>query len=144
MGGPDDDRFEIGEQHGRAVGGEDTEQQVGRVGDHRIGAGALVLRPRLVRDHDVGGMDLVDGRELGAGQKRAKARRRLPAIASRSSLLPKPTLSPAHSPTEMPPRRPRKPWGSRPRLTSADDFDALRATSRMMISSSAWLPTMKP
>ena len=37
MGGADDAGLGVGEQHRRAVGGEDAEQQVRAVGDHRVG-----------------------------------------------------------------------------------------------------------
>ena len=39
----------VGEQHRRAVGGQDAEQQAGPVGDHRVGVRPLVVRPGLVR-----------------------------------------------------------------------------------------------
>ena len=54
MGCADDDGLMIGEQHRGAVGGQDSEQQIGPVGDHRIGARALVLRPGRIGDNDFG------------------------------------------------------------------------------------------
>ena len=46
MGGADHARFGIGEQHRRAVGGDDAEQQARPVGDQRVGVRALVVGPR--------------------------------------------------------------------------------------------------
>jgi len=63
-------RFVIGEQDGRTVGGEDPEQEVGRLGDHGIGAGARILRPWRIGNHNLGGMDLVNRGELGVGEQR--------------------------------------------------------------------------
>ncbi len=70
MGRADHAGLGIGEQHRRAIGGEDSEQQPGPVGDHRVGVRPLVLRPRLLDIDGVGRMDLVHGRQLGAGQHR--------------------------------------------------------------------------
>ena len=48
MGGADHPGLVIGEQDRRAIGGQDSEQQVRAVGDHRVGVRPLVLRPGLL------------------------------------------------------------------------------------------------
>ena len=69
VGSAHDDRLVVGEQHWGTIGGEDSEQEVWGVGDQSVGARALVLRPRLARQHDLGGVNLMDRRELGVGQQ---------------------------------------------------------------------------
>ena len=63
--------FGVGKQHGRAVGGEDTEQEIRPVGDHRVGARALVLRPRVLGFDDIGRVNLMNGDQLGPRQQRS-------------------------------------------------------------------------
>ena len=78
----------IGEQHRRAIGGEDAEQEVGPVGDHRVGMRPLVLRPGSLDLTDVGEWTWWTVASSAPGSTAAIARRRFSAIASRSSPLP--------------------------------------------------------
>ena len=71
VGGTDDHRLVIGKQYRSTVGGKDSEQQIGPVGGHGVGAGPSVLRPRCVRDDHLGRVDLVNGCEFGTGVDRA-------------------------------------------------------------------------
>ena len=68
MRGTYDPRFFIGKQHWRAIGGENAEQDPGSIGDEAIGTRALLLRPSSLGKDDLGGMDLVNRRELGPRQ----------------------------------------------------------------------------
>ena len=61
-------RLVVGEQHRGAIGGEDSEQQLGPVGDHRIGMGPIFLRPGTFGIDGIGRMNLVDGDQLCVGK----------------------------------------------------------------------------
>ena len=141
MGGADDDGLMVGKQHGRAVRGEDTEQQVGRVGDHRVGARAPILRPGFLGDHDVGRMDLVDCRKLGAWQKRCDGET---AVAGDRLAIVVAAVSDVEA-RAFADRNPAAPAeeavGQAAQADRAGDLDA-QSAFLMMISSSAWFPTM--
>ena len=66
----DNARLIIREEHRGAIRSEDPEQQVRPVGDHRVGMGPRVLSPAARDISDLGGMDLVDGREFCIAQER--------------------------------------------------------------------------
>lgn len=67
----------IREQHRRAIRGEDAEQQPRPIGDERIGARAQPILERFDHRHRIARMDLIDSRQLRAGQDRVA---RAPAI----------------------------------------------------------------
>jgi len=139
----DDDRVMIGEQHRRAIGGENPEQQVGRVGDHRVGAGALTLRPGVIGDDDIGRVDLVDGRKLGLGEKRGD---REPAVAFDGLAVVIATEADVETRAGADRHAAAPPQKAVRELAEADragNLDAVQMSFRMMMSSSAWLPTMK-
>ena len=62
MGRADHAGLAVGEQHRRAIGGEDAEQQAGPVGDQRVGLRARVVGHGSRTVDAVGRMDLVDRR----------------------------------------------------------------------------------
>ena len=68
MGGADHTRFRVGEQHRRAVGGEDAEDQAGPVGDQRVRPAGGRRRNRRGDVDRVGRMDLVEGDQSRAGR----------------------------------------------------------------------------
>lgn len=142
MGRGDDRCVVVREQNRRAIGGEDSEQKVGPIGDHRIGTRASILRPRRVRHDNLGGMNLVDGRQLRIGKqsgngKAAVAGNRLGVVAAAIADVQARAVSDrdAAPPAEKAVRK----------LTKADRADNLDAQRvfLMIMSSSAWLPTMK-
>ena len=53
----------VGEEHRRAIRGQDAERQAFALGHHRVGVRPLGLRPGLLDDDDVGAVDLMDGGE---------------------------------------------------------------------------------
>jgi len=69
VGGADDHGLVVGKQDRRAVGGENSEKKVRPVGDHCIDSRSLALLPRLIRDDQLGGMDLVNSREVRFGKQ---------------------------------------------------------------------------
>ena len=67
----------IGEQHRRAIGGQDAERDPGPVGHHRVGMRAQALVPRPGHRDAIGRMDLVRVEQDRAGQHRVA---RQPAV----------------------------------------------------------------
>ena len=142
MGGGDHARLPVREQHRRAIGGEDAEREAGAVGDDRVGLGAGVVGPGRGRVDGVGRMDLVDGDEPGAGRDRLDRAAAIlgdgVAVVVRAEAdieAGADALRHAAAPAE-------KAVRDVAQHRRADDFDA-HSFSRMMMSSSAWLPTMK-
>ena len=89
-------------------------------------------------------MDLVDGDELGAGKQRRDGRWRLVGdrlrvvVAAVADIEPR-AFADRHSAAAS-----EEAMRELAQAVRADDFDApLTASFRMMMSSSAWLPTMK-
>ena len=68
MGGADHAGAIVGEQHRRAIGGEDAEHEAGTARDHRVGDRRTVPGPRIIYMHDVGGVALLHRHE----RRRAK------------------------------------------------------------------------
>jgi hypothetical protein len=137
MGGADDYRFMVGEQDGRTVGGENPEQQVGRVRDHRVGTRPFVLRPGFGREDHLRRMDLVDGYQLGVRVERGDGQ---PAVAGNclavivaaeadveTGALADGNTSPAAE----------EAVGEPAEANGADDLDSTHSSFRMMMSSSA-------
>ena len=60
--------FAIGQQHRRAIGGDDPEQHARPIGRYGIGARAVGVRPRAHHGHGIRRVDLVDRRKLRARQ----------------------------------------------------------------------------
>ena len=142
MGGADDRCVMVREQHRRAIGGEDSEQQIGPIGDHRVGTRASILRPGRVRHDNLGGMDLVDRRQLRIGKQggdgeAAVAGDRLGVVAAAKADVQARAFADrdAAAPAEEAVRKLAE-------ADRADDLDGQRIFL-MMMSSSAWLPTMK-
>jgi hypothetical protein len=133
----------VGEEHRRAIGGENPDQQVGPVGDHRIGAGPLVLGPWPLDRDRRGRMHLVDRRELGAFEQGGNGK--TPVLVDRGALVIAPVTD-----VEARKRARRSPSTASQEAVrqtaerdGADHFDRAHSAFRMMMSSSAWLPTMK-
>ena len=63
MGGADDARLRVREQHRTAVGRGNADCQPGHARHDRVGARARFMRPRLLRHHHVGRVDLVGAQE---------------------------------------------------------------------------------
>ncbi len=64
-----DDRVVVSEKDRRAIGGEDSKEKIGLVGDHGIRPRALVLRPCPIGNDDFGRVNLVDCRKFRLGKK---------------------------------------------------------------------------
>jgi len=60
----------VREKDRRTVGRQDSEEQAGAVGDHRIRAWAILLRPGFFDLNDIRRVDLVHGRERCVGKDR--------------------------------------------------------------------------
>lgn len=137
VGSADDTRRRVGEQDGRAIGGENREQQAGAVADHRIRMRTLILWPGPLSHDRFSRMNLVNGDKLRAGQERLF---RAPAIlvdggavvvAAVAHIQPG-QFARRHAAT--PPKEAMRQSRQAPR---ADDFDGAHSASRMMMSSSA-------
>ena len=132
----------VGEQHRCTIGREDSQQQIGGVGDQPVCARPPVLRPWGVGDHDLGRMDLMDRCELGLGQDCGNGQ--APVARDRFAVVPaavadvQPRAFADRHPAATAKEAVREPVEA----DGADDLDGQR-TFLMMMSSSAWLPTMK-
>jgi len=143
MGGADDDRLMVRKQHRRAIGGQDAEKQVRRVGDHCISPGALVVRPGLVSNYDFRGMDLVNRgkpgfRMKGGDRKPAIARNHFRIVAAAETDIEPRAIAHGHAAAA-----PEESVRQSPQADSANDLDFAQSNFRMMMSSSACSPTMK-
>ena len=85
MGGADNARFSISQQHGRTISTQDAKSQTGLSGHHAVGLpGALGSVPD---DDDVGAVDLIERKEAGrlqvegTGDERAVRGHAPPVIA---------------------------------------------------------------
>ena len=72
MGGADHAGLAVGEQHRRAVRGEDGEGETRTVRHHRIGMGPPIVGPGLLDIERVRGMDLEQGDEARARHHRVE------------------------------------------------------------------------
>jgi hypothetical protein len=142
MGGADHPRVAIREQHRGAVRGDDPERDAGPVGDEGVGARPRCLVMRAGDDDRIGRMDLVHRRQSRARRHRGdrapavfRHRRRIVVGSDADVQSRHRSCRHAPAPTEKAVRDPVQ-------RARADHLDAHRA-SRMMSSSSAWLPTMK-
>src|SRR6185437_16308279 len=132
----------VGKQHRRAIGGQDSEQEVGPVGDDPVGARPPVLRPRFIGDNYIGRMNLVDRRELGLGQdggdgEASIAGNRLAIVIAAIADVEPRAFTDRNSAAASEESMRELAKADRP-----DDFHAAHSIFRMMMSSSAWLPTM--
>ena len=66
MGGADDARLRVGEEHGPAIGGRGPDGDARPVGDDSVGLRPLA-RKGLARHDHVGRMDLVGGKQVVGG-----------------------------------------------------------------------------
>ena len=77
MGGADHAGLGIGQQDGRAVGGDDAESDIGAVRHHRVGARAVAGSPRCRHLDHVGAVHLHEADEaIRVGADRARRRGR--------------------------------------------------------------------
>ena len=143
VGSADDDAVMVGEQHRRAIRGQDAEQQVRPVGDDGIGPGPLVLRPWCVGTDHLGRMDLVHG---GERRRRRQSRNGQPPILVDRG----PLVIASVTDVEAGKRSGRDSAAAAEEAVrqaaeghGPDDLDLAHSALRMMMSSSAWLPTMK-
>jgi len=127
----------VREKNRGAVGRENSEEKVGPVGDHCVDPRAFGLLPCLIGDDDLGGMNLVNGREFGLGKKRRDCETAIAGnglaivIASETDIEARAFANGDAAPaTEEAMRKPAKAY--RP-----DDFNVAHRTFRMMMSSSA-------
>ena len=65
--GADHTCLAVGEQNGRAVGGEDAEENAGPIRHQRVGMRTVVIGPVAGFD-GFGGMNLVDGDQASTGE----------------------------------------------------------------------------
>lgn len=61
----------IGQQHRRAIGGDNAEREARPVGDYCIRFGPRIVTPRLGDGNRFGGMDLLDAHQPQSGQNRS-------------------------------------------------------------------------
>ena len=142
MDRPNDPRFGVGQQNRRTVRRDDAEKQSWAIGDERVGVGPLAMRNGLADDDRLGRMDLVD-----AGQRRAREDRvggdaavgldRFGIVAAA-----KPAIEPHNITHGNSAGAPEEAMRNVAQHRRSDDVEA-HSFSRMTISSSAWLPTMK-
>src|SRR5260221_10445267 len=142
MRGTDYDRFVIGEQHRGTVGGEDAEQQIGRVGHQRVGTRASVLRPGPVGDDPFGRMDLMDSGEFGVGKQRGDGEAAVAGNRLAVVIAAVPDVEPSAFPDRHAAAASKEAVRELAEADGADHLDGQRIFL-MMMSSSAWLPTMK-
>ena len=71
MRGTDNAGLRIGEQHRRAIGGDDAEYEPRTVGDQRVGMRAGIVAPGLRHGHHLCAVDLIGGHERRAGADRS-------------------------------------------------------------------------
>ena len=104
--------------------------------------GRSVVRPGLLDSDGLGRMDLVHGRELGAGQHRGD---RAPAVLVDRGAVVVAAVADVE-PGELAGRNaaaaPEEAVREAAEARRANDFDAAHSACRMMMSSSAWSPTM--
>ena len=97
MGGADHPGLGIGEQHRRAIGGEDAQRHAGRAGHHGVDLRGFLPRPGLLDQSDADAVGLIggdDSRGIDAGSARRRGVR-FSATRAGSSPEPKPQLSEA-------------------------------------------------
>ena len=143
MGGADHARFQVGEQHRRAIGGEDAEREAGRRGDDGVGMRPRLVGPGLGGDQGGGRMDLVQGHQPPAWRDR---RHGAAAIFGDGGAV----VVRAQADIETGTQALRHAAAAAEEAVryadqaGADRFDTHALNlSRMIRSSSAWSPTMK-
>ena len=137
----DDTRLFVGEEHRRAVRGEDAKKEARTVGDHGVRMGPPVLFPWLLDMDDRRRMNLVDGREACAGQDGID---RSPAVfGNQLRIVPASVadVEPPHLALRYTATTSEKAMRQMMQQLRTDDFDGHRF-ARMMMSSSACSPTM--
>ena len=133
----------VREENRRAVGRQNAEQQVGTIGGHRVAVRALLMGPGPVDVEDIRRMDLVEGRQLGPRKHRRDGE--TPVLVDGGAIVIA-SVADVEAP-QLPHRHAAAPAEESMRAVAerdrADDLDLAHSVFRMMMSSSAWLPTMK-
>jgi len=141
--GADDDGLMIGEKHWGAIRGQNAEQQIGRVRDHCVGARSLAMRPWFIGNHDVGGMNLVNGRERSFGEDRGDSEAAITLDCLAVVTASETDVQPFADTDGNAPASSKEAMRQLTKANRPNDFDAAQSTFRMMMSSSACFPTMK-
>ena len=127
----------VGEQNRRAIGGQNAEQQVGRIGHHCIGTRSLALGPRTRGDDDVGRMDLMDRGQLrlrikGCDGQAAVSFDCFGIVIAAEADVEAGTFAHGNSAASA-----EEPVRQLPQADRTYDLDVVQSTFRMMMSSSA-------
>ncbi len=68
MGGADDPRFRVGEEHRRTVGRQNADDEAGCAGDERVGLGAGIGRDGAINGDGIATVHLVDSGDVGVAR----------------------------------------------------------------------------
>ena len=72
----DDPRFSVGEEHRRAVGGQDADGETWRSRDERVALGKVLARREPVDDDGRGAMNLMQRLHVARGEPRCRCHSR--------------------------------------------------------------------
>jgi hypothetical protein len=143
MGGTDHGRVYVGEQHGCAVGSEYAQQDARPIGDHRVRVRAFSSRPGVLDMDHCCRVDLVNGREFGSREHGVDGAAAVlvdggAVVVAAVADVETGELAARYS---APP--PEEAVRDAAEHRRADDLHGAHSSFFMMMSSSAWSPTMK-
>jgi hypothetical protein len=142
MGSSDNAGIMVDEQNGRAIGGDYTEQQARPVGDYRVGMRSLLVRGCLADDDHSCRVNLVDARQRSARQHRIGRHSAIGLDRDRIVAAAKTAIEAGYFPPRNAALPAEKSMSDAAQRRRSDNVQG-HSVSRITMSSSAWLPTMK-
>ena len=143
MRSADHDRAVVCKQDRRTVCGQNAKEQVRRIRHHGVSSWALIQRPGSICHNHVGGMDLVDSCKFSVREDRTNCKatitcNRFAIVAAAIA-----DIETSHVADRDPAAPAKEAMGKLPEAYRADHLHLVHSFFRMMMSSSAWFPTMK-